>query len=241
VPDLVILAVKAALVPSVLEDCARVGTRHIHIFASGFSEIATQEGAELEQRITAIARLKQVELTVACDVTTTFTDAAVVFAPQKGATPAQVELLSRRLDRMVQMFRDDFDVDVTEIEGGGAAGGLGAALAALGGRLVPGVELVADELDLYDHVAGADLVITGEGHLDPTSFDGKVVGGVASIARDEGVETLAIVGSADPSMRFGHRDLVDVVSLVDEVGCDVAFDEPKQALERAAAAWLAAR
>ena len=62
--------------------------------------------------------------------------------------------------------------------------------------------------------------------------------GVASIARDEGVATLAIAGSVDPAFRFGHRDLADVVSLLDEYGSDVAFDEPKQTLERAAAAWL---
>ncbi len=128
-----------------------------------------------------------------------------MFGPQKGATPAQVKLLQRRLDRLVQMFDEDFDVDVTTIDGGGAAGGLGAALAALGGRLVPGFELVADELDVFDHLDvdnpdRVDLIVTGEGHLDATSFDGKVVGGMVELGRDAGIPVIAVVGDADPDI-----------------------------------------
>ncbi len=131
----------------------------------------TDGGFGAIRAITAIARLKQVELLVACDVSTRFTDAAAVFGPQKGASTAQIKLLERRLDRLVQMFDEDFDFDVTALEGGGAAGGLGGALAALGGRLVPGFELVADELDLFDHLDAdnpdrVDVIITGEGRLD---------------------------------------------------------------------------
>jgi glycerate 2-kinase len=110
----------------------------------------TDGGFGAIRAITAIARLKRVELLVACDVTTTFVDAARVFGPQKGATRAQVEMLTRRLERLTQMFERDFQADVTTVLGGGAAGGLGGALAALGATLLPGFELVADELDLYD-------------------------------------------------------------------------------------------
>jgi glycerate kinase len=112
---------------------------------------------------------------VACDVTTTFVAAAEVFAPQKGATPAQVNMLTGRLERLAQMYQSDYGTDVRSIAGGGAAGGLAGALVALGGRLLPGFELVADELDLYDRVANAELIITGEGFLDEQSFHGKVV------------------------------------------------------------------
>ena len=198
----------------------------------------TDGGFGAIRAITAISRLKQVELLVACDVTTTFTDAARVYAPQKGASPAQVELLTRRLDRMVQLFEEEYGVDVTTIEGGGAAGGLGGALAALGGTLLPGFELVADEVDLYDHLDDADLVITGEGHLDDTSFDGKVVGGIVSIAREHGLPVLAVVGDADASTRRAHADDLEVVSLIDEFGEDAAFAEPKRCIEQAVAARL---
>jgi glycerate kinase len=135
------------------------------------------------------------------------------------------------------MFADEFGVDVTTVPGGGAAGGLGGALAALGGTLLPGFELVADELDLYDHLEGADLVITGEGRLDDTSTAGKVVGGIASIAAEHDVAALAIVGSDERTDRSRPAHL-DVVSLVAEYGDDAAFAEPKRLVELAAATWL---
>jgi glycerate kinase len=211
------------------------GARRIVVGLGGSA--TTDGGFGAIRAINAIARLKQVELLVACDVRTKFTDAATVFAPQKGATPAQVKMLTRRLERLVQMFADDFGADVTTVPGGGAAGGLGGALAALGGKLMPGFELVADELDLYDHLEGADLVITGEGRLDDTSFAGKVVGGVAEIAAEMGVATLAVVGSVAP-----HTEThgLDVVSLVEAVGEETALSAPKQSVECAVADWLSA-
>lgn len=203
----------------------------------------TDGGFGAIRAINAIARLRHVELLVACDVTTHFTDAAAVFGPQKGATRAQVKMLERRLERLVQMFARDFDTDVTQIEGGGAAGGLGGALAALGGRLIPGVELVADELELFEHLDvdgdAVDLVITGEGHFDRTSLDGKVVGGVAGFAADAGIPTVAVVGSADDDA----LDLVDgrfrVDALTDRFDADLAFSEPKRCIEAVAASIVA--
>jgi glycerate kinase len=189
-----------------------------HRIIVGLGGSATTDGGFGAIRaITAIARLKRVELLVACDVTTTFAEAATVFGPQKGATPAQVAMLTRRLDRMTQMFADDFGYDVASIPGGGAAGGLGGALAALGGTLLPGFELVAD-----------------------TSSAGKVVGGVASIAAEEGIGVLAIVGSDARSDR-SQPEGIEVVSLADEFGDDAAFDEPKRLIEAAASTWLRTR
>ncbi len=210
------------------------GARRIIVGLGGSA--TTDGGFGAIRAITAIARLKRVELLVACDVTTTFLDAARVYGPQKGASDAQVEMLTRRLERLAQMFANDFRIDVTTIPGGGAAGGLGAALAALGGRLLPGFELVADELDLYDHIEGADLVITGEGCLDPTSFQGKVVGGVASIAAEAGVPCVAVVGATDGTPFL--PDGLDVVSVSELVGIDAAYDEPKAAVEAATREWL---
>lgn len=212
------------------------GARRIVVGLGGSA--STDGGFGAIRSITAIARLRNVELLAACDVTTRFRDAAAVYAPQKGATPAQVKMLGGRLDRLTQMFLDDFDTDVTEVDGGGAAGGLGGALAALGATLLPGFELVADELDLYDHLDDADMVVTGEGRLDDTSFRGKVVGGVHAIAREAGVATAAIVGSVDDGFDLSaHPDLM-VVSLVAEFGEVMAFDEPKRSIEQAARSIL---
>lgn len=211
------------------------GARRIIVGLGGSA--TTDGGFGAIRAITAIARLKRVELLVACDVTTTFTDAATVFGPQKGASPAQVEMLRRRLDRLTQMFADDFDTDVTSVRGGGAAGGLGGALAALGATLLPGFELVADELDLYDHLEQADLVVTGEGCLDDTSAAGKVVGGIVAAAAEYDVAVLAIVGMDQRTDRSTLPEL-QVVSLVDEFGADAAFSEPKRCVEIAAAEWI---
>ena len=206
----------------------------------------TDGGFGAIRAITAIARLKQVELLVACDVTTHFTDAAAVFGPQKGASPAQVKLLRRRLDRLVQMFDEDFDFDVTAVEGGGAAGGLGGALAALGGRLVPGFELVADELgvfDLLDPTARerVDLVVTGEGRLDDSSFTGKVVGGLVELAGDAGIPVVAVVGAADDEVIRAHPEVAGVAVLSELYGPELALAEPKQCIERATVELIRAR
>ena len=190
----------------------------------------TDGGLGAVRAISAPHRLRGVELLVACDVTTVFVDAARVFAPQKGATPAQVRMLTGRLERIAQMYTSEFGVDVTAIAGGGAAGGLAGALAALGGQLLPGFDLVADEVDLDDALTTADLIITGEGYLDAQSFDGKVVGKVQELARSLGTPVGAVVGDADPAVA---RRIANV-SLVAMFGIDRAMNEPLWCIERAA-------
>jgi glycerate kinase len=188
------------------------GARRIIVGVGGSASTDGGLGA-----VTALGgrQLRGVDVVVACDVTTRFVDAAEHFAPQKGASAAQVALLKRRLERLAQVYERDFGIDVTEIEGSGAAGGLAGGLAALGAELVPGFEVVADALDLAERVAAADLVVTGEGFLDEQSFRGKAVGGVAEIAREHGVPLLVIVGDCYvDDLPAG----IDVVSLVDRFG-----------------------
>ena len=153
-----------------------------------------------------------------------------MFGPQKGATPAQVKMLTRRLEQLAQRYRRGVRRRRHETRGSGAAGGLAGALAALGGRLLPGFELVADELDLYDRVADADLVITGEGHLDAQSFDGKVVGGVAEVAAEYGMPVAAIVGIADADV----RDRIPTWAIADRFGEERALREPLWCVEQIA-------
>jgi glycerate kinase len=137
--------------------------------------------------------LRGVEVVVACDVTTPFLDAARVYGPQKSATSAQVELLTRRLERLAEQYRARTGVDVTIIEGAGAAGGLAGGLAAIGAQLESGFEVVAQAAGFEHVLAGADLVVTGEGKLDRASFEGKVVGGVLEWAAEEGVAHGAVI------------------------------------------------
>lgn len=170
-------------------------------------------------------RFRGVDVEVACDVRTHFVDAAEVFAPQKGASPRQVEFLRRRLERLAQVYRDESGVDVAAVDGSGAAGGLAGGLMTIGAQLMSGFELVADEVRLDELIADADLVVTGEGFLDDESFDGKVVGGVASLCADAGVPCLAVVGEVVqpvPALPPGFT----VVSLVEQFGDERAMDDP---------------
>ncbi len=188
----------------------------------------TDGGFGAIRAIRAKQRLRGVELLVACDVRTYFTDAAPVFGPQKGASPAQVALLRGRLERLIQVYRSDFNVDVSEVEGAGAAGGLAGGLVALGARLVPGFDLLADELDLDERVAAADLVITGEGFLDEQSFEGKVVGGVQALAQAHGVRVIAVAGAVYDEV----GDRIEAISLVERYGETVAKAETTRCIEQ---------
>jgi glycerate kinase len=137
--------------------------------------------------------LAGIEVSVACDVDTPFLDAARIYGPQKGATAAQVELLTRRLASVADTLRARTGVDVTELEGAGAAGGLAGGLAALGARLEPGFDVVAHAAGLEDALEGAVLVVTGEGKTDATSFEGKLVGGVLEWAAELGIADRAVI------------------------------------------------
>jgi glycerate 2-kinase len=164
--------------------------------------------------------LSGMKVTVACDVETSFVDAAKVFAPQKGASAAQVALLTRRLEMLADRYRTRTGVDVARLTGAGAAGGLAGGLAAIGAELMPGFEVVAEAVGLEAALEGADLAITGEGKLDASSLAGKVVGGVLAWADDLDVEHVAIVaGQATDDVRaaLAGRSGVEVLALTDRV------------------------
>jgi len=159
-------------------------------------------------------------VTVACDVSTRFLDAARVFSPQKGATQAQVQLLTRRLAQLAAQYEARTGVDVRDLEGSGAAGGLAGGLAAIGAQLEPGFDTVAGAAGLEALMEDATLVVTGEGRLDATSFDGKVVGGVLDWATDIGVEHSAVIaGQVTQEARdeIGLRAGVELFALTDRV------------------------
>ncbi len=121
--------------------------------------------------------------------------AARVFGPQKGATPAMTEKLEAGLVHWAAMIRRHFQLDVAEVPGAGAAGGLAAGLMAFcGARIVPGIETVLREVDFDALAAGADWILTGEGRLDATSLHGKVVSGVLEHARTLGARVAVLAG-----------------------------------------------
>ncbi len=206
-----------------IAQAVELGARHVLVGVGGSA--TTDGGMGALRALSPPQRYKGVELQVACDVRTHFVDAARVFAPQKGATPTQVALLERRLERLAQVFLDERGVDVTALDGSGAAGGLAGGLASIGAELVTGFDLVVAETGLDELVEGADLVITGEGFLDDESFDGKVVGGVAELCAELGVRCIAIVGEVvEPLPQL--PDGFEVVSLTQRFGEQRSMDDP---------------
>jgi glycerate kinase len=200
---------------------------------------ATTDGGYGAMRaITTPARLLAVDFLVACDVDTLFIDAARVFGPQKGATPSQVNLLSGRLERLAQMYESEHGIDVTELAGSGAAGGLAGALAALGATLMPGFDIVAEEVDFDEAIQNTDLVITGEGLLDDTSFDGKVVGSVRDYAQDANTDVAAIVGDIDEAMDMSQLRDMRITNLTTQFGADDSKNQVLRCIEEAAREML---
>lgn len=144
-------------------------------------------------------RLKQVKFEVACDVDNPLLGkegASAIFGPQKGATPKQVEQLDKNLTHFSKHLTKASGNDVTKIPGTGAAGGIGAILCALfNTELKSGIEIVLDAVDINQHLASADLVITGEGRIDSQSLRGKTPVGVAKRAKQFDCPVIALAGS----------------------------------------------
>src|SRR6266511_1183851 len=144
-------------------------------------------------------RLDEVEVTLASDVDNPLVGpdgAAAVYGPQKGAGPDEVLLLDSALRRYARVLATDRGQDLATTPGAGAAGGLGA-----GAIVRPGIDLVLDLVGFGDALAGAGLVVTGEGKLDAQSLRGKAPLGVARAANAEGVPVVALAGLVEVSRR----------------------------------------
>jgi glycerate 2-kinase len=202
------------------------GARRLLVGVGGSA--TTDGGLGALQAMEPLTRFRSREIVVACDVRTPFLEAATRFGEQKGASSAQIRLLTGRLEALASAYEQERGIDVRELVGGGAAGGLAGGLASAGARLVSGFDLVADELDLDDRIEAADLVVTGEGFLDEESFEGKVVGGVAERAAAAGVPVVAVVGQ----VLDGMDERIEAISLVDRFGDDAARSEVLSCIER---------
>ncbi|GAL56570.1 glycerate kinase GarK [Pseudescherichia vulneris NBRC 102420] len=160
-------------------------------------------------------RLHDCRIEVACDVTNPLTGkegATAIFGPQKGATPEMITRLDAALAHYAQLIKRDLDLDVLDLAGGGAAGGMGAALFAFcGAELRQGIEIVTDALHLDRYVAEADLVITGEGRIDSQTVHGKVPVGVAKVAKRYNKPVIGIAGSLTADVSVVHEHGIDAV------------------------------
>ncbi|HEX2646243.1 MAG TPA: glycerate kinase, partial [Candidatus Dormibacteraeota bacterium] len=181
-----------------------------------------------------------VAVKVACDVTNPLTGpegASAVYGPQKGADLAAVDELDSALSRLAAVIEADLGRKVADIPGAGAAGGTGAGLVAfLDASLVPGAPLVVEAAGLDARLAGADLVITGEGRVDEQTAYGKAPGEVARRAHASGIPVLLLAGAKGEGWdALLARGVNSVVTLA-EVAKDPqeALNAPARMLTRAA-------
>ncbi|SIQ43675.1 glycerate kinase [Micromonospora avicenniae] len=202
-------------------------------------------------------RLRGVDLVAATDVDNPLLGlhgASNVFGPQKGADRADVLLLDSALERFAMVLERDLPgcpASLGALPGGGAAGGTGAAILALGGRCESGIGLVTRAIGLDAALDAVDLVITGEGSFDHQSLRGKVVAGVAGAARDRGLPCVVLAGQVSTGRReAAAAGVTDAYSLVehfggDERGLAEALSRPADGLRelgaRLAGQWSRAR
>ena len=204
---------------------AAAGAREILVAVGGSA--TTDGGRGAMAAIEAAGGLRGARLTVLCDVTTPFEDAARVFGPQKGADPAAVERLTARLHALAaELPRDPRGRPLS-----GAAGGLSGGLwAAFEAELVPGAPAVLDAVGFDARLAAADAVVAGEGRIDGQSLAGKIVGEIAARARAAG-RPLHVVAGAD-ALEPGQRDALGLAS----VTAAPTLDDVRAAGRRIAAA-----
>ncbi len=188
--------------------------------------------------------VKGLDLILLCDVTAPLfgaAGAAFVFAPQKGASPEDVQFLDESL-RHMGAFYDAIRPGTSLLPGAGAAGGLGAGLCALfGGRLSSGIDAVLDAVDGSGALAGTDLIVTGEGKLDEQSLRGKVVSGVARRAGNAPVAVIAgVVDCPEESLKragIARAFAVHPAPVPVEIAKKDAFRDLEKAAQKAFLTW----
>ena len=155
-------------------------------------QVAKADRTEIDQK------LKDIRICCMCDTNKLMygpDGAAYVYAPQKGASPEEVDILDGNLRKFASFIRDELGIDVSMLPGGGAAGAMGAgAVAFMNAELKPGIEYIMDMVGFDEQLKDADCVFTGEGSFDMQSLSGKAVSGVASRAARKGVPVIVIAG-----------------------------------------------
>ena len=223
-----------------LADALRHGAQHIWLTVGGSATVdgGTGAAAALGWRFLdanggtlapcgeALSRIKKIAapscdwaaVEVLCDVDNPLCGehgAARVFGPQKGATPPMVAQLDAGLRNLATVVRAQLGKDILDIPGAGAAGGLAAgAIAFLNARLVPGITTVMNACKLEEDLVGADWVITGEGAFDEQSLRGKVVAGVANLAKRHGVKIAVLAGRVLLTKEQWRNAGVDVAAAI---------------------------
>ena len=187
-------------------------------------------GRDLELGGAALSRLNRIDMSglndavqsceflVACDVNNPLTGptgASAIYGPQKGATSEMIERLDAALLHFAEVVRRDIGVEINDIPGSGAAGGLGGGMLAFtNGELRAGVDIVLDTVRLDDYLTGCNLVITGEGSMDHSTIYNKAPVGVAERAKRLGIPVVGISGSLGAGFQDVHEHGIDALAAI---------------------------
>ncbi|NNF19103.1 MAG: glycerate kinase [Flavobacteriaceae bacterium] len=168
-------------------------------------------------------RIKSVSIKVACDVSNAFygpNGAAYIYAAQKGASESEIEMLDEGLRNFASVLKESFDIDVQEIPGSGAAGGVGgASLVFLGADLQSGIGLIKDLAGFEEKISDADWIISGEGKLDEQTLAGKTISGVITSAKKFSIPVAAFCGALNISIEHQKSiGLTYAVAILQETG-----------------------
>jgi glycerate kinase len=174
-----------------------------------------------------LAELKSVEIVTMCDINNPLygkNGAAYVFAPQKGANADMVAYLDEQLRAIDKTVQAELGIDVSQLAGAGAAGGMGGGMVAFfGSQLRMGIEVVLDTVNFGEHLKGANLVISGEGKIDSQSLSGKVVIGVARRAKKQNVPLVAIVGAIGDDIDAAYDEGVSAIFSINRAAIDFSI------------------
>lgn len=202
--------------------CAALGVRFFDRTGNSFIPV----GGSLEQiaRIDVsglIPDVKDTAITVMTDVDNPLcgeNGASYVFAPQKGATPETVQRLDKGLHNYALRIQEAVGIDVLDVPGSGAAGGMGGGLyGLLNAQIKMGIDVVLDAADFDEKIADAVLVFTGEGKIDSQSFRGKVISGVAKRTKQQNIPLIAVVGDIGDEIERAYEAGVSAVVSINRV------------------------
>lgn len=191
-----------------------------------------KEGIELTEGGGALGELSSIDLTnfdkrisnckivVACDVTNKLTGengASFVYGAQKGGSKEQLEFLDKNLQHYAAIIRNHLGIEIENINGAGAGGGMGAGLIAfLNAELKSGIDLILETLEIKKHIKNMDLIITGEGEIDKQTLQGKTILGIAALAKEYYVPVIAITGkigdNIDEIYKLGITSIFSIVN-----------------------------
>lgn len=176
-------------------------------------------------------RIKDIDFVSMCDVDNPLCGqcgAAAVFGPQKGATPDMVDFLDKGLAHLAMKIKEALDVEIQDLAGAGAAGGLGAgSVAFLNSKLIKGIDIVLNTIDFERLLENTDVIFTGEGKFDDQSLRGKVVMGIARRCKPYNIPVIVVTGAIGEDIQAAYEQGIKAIFSINNSPMSFAEAAPK--------------